>query len=237
MKLNIKNTFTLSKIEGNKDIKIADIFGKIKFPEATVESFKPAEYFSPEQVSYAKYGDSNKSLQILQKSNIVNPKSDLPKTKYFITKELNSIYYILHAFAGIQVGDIFVKKVGSFFDPTNNFFVITSIQKITNSLTNIAISTKYKGKLDAANDSVIVIRNGTAIYGLNSTETISQSSTKNKFPLNFVSDDGGKVQKYYHNLINSHFTGSKTTYSFADTYSSTESQVSTDLSTFTLNRI
>ena len=233
MKLNIKNTFTLSKIEGNKDIKIADIFGKIKFPEATVESFKPAEYFSPEQVSYAKYGDSNKSLQILQKSNIVNPKSDLPKTKYFITKELNSSYYILHSFTDIQIGDIFVKKVGSFFDPTNNFFVITSIQKLSDSLRNIAISTKYKGKLDATTDGSLVIRNGSIIYD----DGITASSTKNKFPLNFVSDDGGKVEKYNWITIQSHFIGSKITYSFADTYSSTESQVSTNLSTFTLNKI
>jgi len=233
MKLNIKNTFTLSKIEGNKDIKIADIFGKIKFPEATVESFKPAEYFSPEQVSYAKYGDSNKSLQILQKSNIVNPKSDLPKTKYFITKELNSSYYILHSFTNIQIGDIFVKKVGSFFDPTNNFFVITSIQKLSDNFRNIAISTKYKGKLDATTDAVLVIRNGSII----DDSSITASSTKNKFPLNFVSDDGGKVEKYNWITIQSHFIGSKTTYAFADTYSSTESQVSTNLSTFTLNRI
>jgi hypothetical protein len=232
MKLNIKNTVTLSKVDGNKDIKIADIFNKIKLPETTVEAFTPSEYFSPEQVSYAKYGDSNKSFQILQKSNIVNPKSDLPKTKYFITKELNSIYYILNSIPNLQIGDIIVKKVGSFFDPTNNFFVITSIQKIT-STDNIAISTKYKGKLNST-DPVMVIRNGSVFYD---DVTIAQSSTKNKFPLNFVSDDGGKVQKFDVNLINSHFAASKSSYAFADTYSSTEGQISNNLSTFTLNRI
>jgi len=233
MKLNIKNTFTLSKIEGNKDIKIADIFGKIKLPNVVEESFSPSEYFSPEQVSYAKYGDPNRSFQILQKSKIVNPKSDLPKTKYFITKELNSVYYILNALPNLQVGDIIVKKVGSFFDPTNNFFVITSIQRLTDSTDNIAISTKYKGKL-LATDAVQVIRNGAIFYD---DATITQSSTKNKFPLNFVSDDGGKVQKYNPTLINSHFSGTKSQYAFADTYSSTQSQASSDLSTFTLNRL
>jgi hypothetical protein len=232
MKLNIKNTVTLSKVDGNKDIKIADIFNKIKLPETVVEAFTPSEYFSPEQVSYAKYGDSNKSFQILQKSNIVNPKSDLPKTKYFITKELNSIYYILNSLPGLQIGDIIVKKVGSFFDPRNNFFVITSIEKL-GTIDNIAISTKYKGKL-VSTDAVMVIRNGSVFYA---DVTITQSSTKNKFPLNFVSDDGGKIQKYDPNLINSHFSASKSGYAFADTYSSTEGQVSNTLSTFTLNKI
>lgn len=232
MNLGINNKFTLSRVQGNKDIKIADIFTKINIKQVNTEIFSPSEYLSPEQVSYAKYKDSNRSFELLQKSKIVNPKTDLPKTNYYITKELNSIYYILSTIP-VQSGDIIVKKIGSFFDPTNNFFIVSEKQTLVGGST-IAICKKYKGKL-GLNDDVIVIRNGNIIYD---NVAVSHNGTKNKFPLNFVSDDGGKIQRYDSNLINSFFEHTKgIQYNFADTFSGTESTTSTKLSTFNLSRV